>query len=266
MVTPDTIGHALGDDEGAYVEHVGGGDREGLAPDHALAVEAPGVDARTAARRRSRSGRGGASPSSTASPATSATSPGPMPPARSGRAACRPSARPSRGRAGAAARGRASPSAARARGAPRARRTGRAAPRAAAGRAPRPRGGRRRTTPTTARASRTERRRRGQRDVCIGLGEPGRRQRPDDGAEHARRGAAPARSDDDHAGDRRGPRRTPWGVRRTPSDRPADGLAERGRGEHPGEHHDLGTEQPVGRRDERGDGEQAPHLDEPGRG
>ena len=37
--------HALGDHEGAYVEHVGGGDRQGLAPDHALAVEAPGVDA-----------------------------------------------------------------------------------------------------------------------------------------------------------------------------------------------------------------------------
>ena len=57
---------------------------------------------------------------------------------------------------------------------------------------------------------------------------------------------------------------TPWVVRRTPSDGPADGLAERRRGEHPGEHDELRTEQAVGRGDERGDRQQAPHLDEPG--
>ena len=264
MVTPDTTAMHSAIDEGAYVEHVGGGDREGLAPDHALAVEAPGVDRRRAARRRSRSGPGGASPSSTAArrparpgrdPHASTIRPRRMPTERqteprSSRRSSARSGEPHRGSG--TCRASWTPDWTRSSsrgGSPSAQRGGPGAEH----------DGRRRRRPA-ARATAT-----GQRSVCmvsasqvVGSDRDHRGQtpgevQPDEGEDHD------AADDADHDARRAG-------VRRTPSTAQPTACPSGGRGEHPGEHHELGAEQPVGRRDERGDGQQAPQLDEPGRG
>ena len=81
-----------------------GRDRQALAPQHPATVEAPRVDAEEQRARRSRRGRAGSG-----SCPTAARRPGPRgrvrAPARSVRDACRRSARPTPGRAGAAGRG-----------------------------------------------------------------------------------------------------------------------------------------------------------------
>ena len=248
---------------GAYVEHVGGGDRQGLAPDHALAVEAPGVDA----EEQRGAARGQAGQQDDRAPLETGDqrdrvlgrSRGP-----SGHGACRPSATPSRGRGGAAARGPVSPSGARARGAPRARRTGPAAPRAAAARAPRRPGARRATTPTTARAS----------SATTASGQRGSPASPRPatvvGSARTTGASTPARCsaaerDHDHAG---APTRTTTHAVRQCDVRPPrpsrpPGRAAVAASTH-GEHDELGAEQMAGAAHERDDRQEPPHLDEPG--
>ena len=125
----------------------------------------------------------------------------------------------------------------------------------AAGRAPT-------TTPTTARASRTTHGHRPARGLR-GLGEPGRGQRPDDRAE---------RAGEVQAGERRTTTTplttrtttTPCAVRRTPSTAQPTAWPSAVAASTQASTTSCAPSRRSGGGDERGDGEQAPHLDEPG--